>query len=274
MGAHDRLLHGIERAWLVDVFFFFNDTATTEIYTSVHTLSLHDALPICRDHGWHRGVHPQDLQAARTRSVDRQGPVLRGPSEGRFPRQAPAGHWRRRLGAGLGVGPGGLCDGDYADPPARRFTSARGQREETVRLPHQGQDLLRTARHPRRQPGARGGRLQNKTQAEEVLKVDAVLAFLGLVSNLGPIREWGLQIQDDSIVVNTKMETTMPGVYAAGDVTIYPGKLKLIATGFGEAATAINNAVTYVNPNASAFPGHSSTIMEKKEKAAAKAGAS
>ena len=115
---------------------------------------------------------------------------------------------------------------------------------------------------------------QNKTQAEEVLKADAVLAFLGLVSNLGPIREWGLQIQDDSIVVNTKMEATMPGVYAAGDVTIYPGKLKLIATGFGEAATAINNAVTYVNPNASAFPGHSSTIMEKKEKAAAKAGAS
>src|SRR2546429_484087 len=115
---------------------------------------------------------------------------------------------------------------------------------------------------------------RNKTQAEEVLKADAVLAFLGLVSNLGPIREWGLQIQDDSIVVNTKMETTMPGVYAAGDVTIYPGKLKVIATGFGEAATAINNAVTYVNPNASAFPGHSSTIMEKKEKTAAKAGAS
>src|SRR5437867_196686 len=62
--------------------------------------------------------------------------------------------------------------------------------------------------------------------------------------------------------------------FRAHEDTIYPGKLKLIATGFGEAATAINNAVTYVNPNASAFPGHSSTIMEKKEKTAAKAGAS
>lgn len=111
----------------------------------------------------------------------------------------------------------------------------------------------------------------NKTQQEEILDVDAVLAFLGLVSNLGPIREWGLAIQDDSIVVSTKMETNLPGIYAAGDIAIYPGKLKLIATGFGEAATAVNNAMTFINPNASAFPGHSSSIMEQKEKAAAKA---
>lgn len=110
----------------------------------------------------------------------------------------------------------------------------------------------------------------NKTQVEEVLPVDAVLAFLGLVSNLGPIREWGLEIKDDSIVVNSKMETNMPGVYGAGDIGTYPGKLKLIVTGFGEAATAVNNAVTYINPSASAFPGHSSSIMEQKEKAAAK----
>ncbi|MGH2403569.1 MAG: NAD(P)/FAD-dependent oxidoreductase, partial [bacterium] len=112
---------------------------------------------------------------------------------------------------------------------------------------------------------------QNKTREEERLEVDAVLAFLGLVSNLGPIREWGVQIQDDSIVTNTKMETNLPGVYAAGDVATFPGKLKLIATGFGEAATAVNIAATYINPNASAFPGHSSAIMEQKEKAAAKA---
>lgn len=110
----------------------------------------------------------------------------------------------------------------------------------------------------------------NKTQAEEVLQGDAVLAFLGLVSNLGPIREWGMQIEDDSIVVNTKMETTLAGLYAAGDISAYPGKLKLIATGFGEAATAVNNAMTYINPKASAFPGHSSSIMEQKEKAGAK----
>ncbi|MER3460490.1 MAG: ferredoxin--NADP(+) reductase [candidate division GAL15 bacterium] len=112
----------------------------------------------------------------------------------------------------------------------------------------------------------------NRTREEEVLEVDAVLAFLGLVSNLGPIREWGLHIEDDAIVVNTKMETNLPGVYAAGDIATYPGKLKLIATGYGEAATAVNNAYTYLNPGAKAFPGHSSAIMEKRERAAAKTG--
>ncbi len=110
----------------------------------------------------------------------------------------------------------------------------------------------------------------NRTKEEEVLEVDAVLAFLGLVSNLGPIREWGLHIEEDSIVVNTKMETNLPGVYAAGDITTYPGKLKLIATGYGEAATAVNNAYTYLNPGAKAFPGHSSSIMEKKEREVAR----
>ena len=69
------------------------------------------------------------------------------------------------------------------------------------------------------------------------------------------------------------METSRPGIYGAGDIVTYPGKLKLIATGFGEAATAVNNAARYINPEASIFPGHSSTIMEQKEKKEAKAAA-
>ncbi len=109
--------------------------------------------------------------------------------------------------------------------------------------------------------------VDNKTRAEEALPVDAVLAFLGMVSNLGAIATWGLLLQGDSIVVNTRMETNVPGIYAAGDIVDYPGKLKLIVTGFGEAATAVNNAVRFINPNASVFPGHSSAIMEKKDKA-------
>jgi len=113
----------------------------------------------------------------------------------------------------------------------------------------------------------------NQTKEEETVPAEAVLAFLGLVSNLGPILNWGLQIDDDSIVVNTKMETTRPGVYAAGDIITCPGKLKLIATGYGEAATAVNNAYAYLNPDGKAFPGHSSSIVEKKEKAATKTAA-
>lgn len=108
----------------------------------------------------------------------------------------------------------------------------------------------------------------NQTGQEEVIPVDAVLAFLGLTSNLGPIAEWGLALDGDAIVVNTRMETSVPGIYAAGDIITYPGKLKLIVTGFGEAATAVNNAVRYIRPEASAFPGHSSVIVEKQEKSA------
>jgi thioredoxin reductase (NADPH) len=106
--------------------------------------------------------------------------------------------------------------------------------------------------------------VNTKTKEETVLAVDAVLAFLGLVSNLGAIATWGLVLDGDAIVVDTRMATNLPGVYAAGDIVTYPGKLKLIATGFGEAATAVNNAAQYLDPSAALFPGHSSTVMEKR----------
>ncbi|MDR7544202.1 MAG: NAD(P)/FAD-dependent oxidoreductase [Armatimonadota bacterium] len=109
--------------------------------------------------------------------------------------------------------------------------------------------------------------VHTKTGEEEILPVDAVLAFLGVTSNLGAIATWGLALQGDSIVVNTRMETNLPGIYAAGDVVEYPGKLKLIVTGFGEAATAVNNAARYINPDVSLFPGHSSALAERREQA-------
>jgi pyruvate/2-oxoglutarate dehydrogenase complex dihydrolipoamide dehydrogenase (E3) component len=63
------------------------------------------------------------------------------------------------------------------------------------------------------------------------------------------------------------METNLPGVYAAGDIATFPGKVKLITTGFGEAATAINNAAQYLNPKASVFPGHStSQVVRAKQR--------
>ena len=89
--------------------------------------------------------------------------------------------------------------------------------------------------------------------------MDAVIASLGFLSTLGPIQGWGLDLEHDSIRVNTRMETNLRGVYGAGDIVTYPGKVKLIATGFGEGATAINNAAAYINPKASVFPGHSSS---------------
>ena len=84
--------------------------------------------------------------------------------------------------------------------------------------------------------------------------------LLGFVSDLGALGEWGMTLVKDEIVVNSLMETGRLGIYAAGDVTTYPGKLKLIATGFAEAATAVNQAVHWIYPEKKVAPGHSSNM--------------
>ncbi|MCM3634429.1 NAD(P)/FAD-dependent oxidoreductase [Paenibacillus camelliae] len=99
-----------------------------------------------------------------------------------------------------------------------------------------------------------------KSKEEQTIDVDAVIVNFGFVSSLGPIAEWGIEIERGSIVVDTRMETNIAGIFAAGDITTYPGKLKLIAVGFGEAPTAINNAKVYVDPTAKLSPGHSSNM--------------
>ncbi|WP_371825332.1 NAD(P)/FAD-dependent oxidoreductase [Paenibacillus soyae] len=99
-----------------------------------------------------------------------------------------------------------------------------------------------------------------KTKEETALEVDAVIVNFGFVSSLGPIADWGIHIQGGSIAVDTRMETNIPGIFAAGDITTYPGKLKLIAVGFGEAPTAVNNAKVYIDPSAKLSPGHSSNM--------------
>jgi thioredoxin reductase len=97
------------------------------------------------------------------------------------------------------------------------------------------------------------------TVGEESRKLpcDRLVAALGFLANLGPLLEWGLKIeQRRHIVIDTTMSSSVPGVYAAGDICDYPGKVRLIATGFGEVATAVNNAVAFIDPHASVFPGH------------------
>ncbi|OBZ12192.1 NAD(P)/FAD-dependent oxidoreductase [Bacillus sp. FJAT-26390] len=99
-----------------------------------------------------------------------------------------------------------------------------------------------------------------KSGEKTKLACDALIVNFGFVSSLGPITEWGLNIENGSILVNTRMETNIAGIFAAGDITSYPGKLKLIAVGFGEAPTAINNAKVYLDPAAKLSPGHSSSM--------------
>jgi len=98
----------------------------------------------------------------------------------------------------------------------------------------------------------------NRTKAEETLELDAVLVNIGFHNSLGPIKEWGLVLEGNAIRVDSIMQTNRPGIFAAGDVATFTGKLKLIATGFGEACIAVNFAKHYLDPSASIFPGHSS----------------
>ncbi|CAN5357510.1 NAD(P)/FAD-dependent oxidoreductase [soil metagenome] len=106
-----------------------------------------------------------------------------------------------------------------------------------------------------------GVTLQN-TQSKECqgFDCDAVIVNIGFKSSLGPLKEWGLEIEKNQIKVDDKYETNLPGVFAIGDVCSFPQKLKLIATGVGEAATAVCFAKTRLDPAAKLFPGHSSDM--------------
>lgn len=99
-----------------------------------------------------------------------------------------------------------------------------------------------------------------KAKTIQEIEADVVLPMLGFVSDMGVIADWGLTFVKDEIVVSSQMETGRPGIYAAGDVTTYPGKLKLIASGFSEAAIAVNQAVHWIHPEKKVAPGHSSNM--------------
>lgn len=104
--------------------------------------------------------------------------------------------------------------------------------------------------------------IENRSKETETVEVDAIISSLGFTASLGPIMDWGLEIEDNGIVVDSKMRTSVPGIFAAGDIVVYPGKIKLIATGFGEAPTAVNNAKIYLDPDSKLHPGHSSSRKE------------
>ena len=109
-------------------------------------------------------------------------------------------------------------------------------------------------------PGGVLAQVEVRVKGEEtiVLPAQAVVAALGFTADLGPIENWGLDVHQRAIQVDSTMATGVDRVFAAGDVAAYPGKVKLIATGFGEAATAVNNIAVALDPGAHLFPGHSS----------------
>jgi ferredoxin/flavodoxin---NADP+ reductase len=109
----------------------------------------------------------------------------------------------------------------------------------------------------------------NRTNEDTTFEVDAVLSLIGFKPELGPIADWGLELNRNTIRVNHRLETNLPRVYAAGDIASYDGKLELIATGFSEAAMAVNHAAQEINPKARYSPGHSTNLKVFKEREAA-----
>ncbi|HIF55686.1 MAG: NAD(P)/FAD-dependent oxidoreductase [bacterium] len=101
---------------------------------------------------------------------------------------------------------------------------------------------------------------ENRTAEELSLGCDILLSCLGFKPNLGPVKKWGVEVTKNRITVDQLMRTNIEGIYAAGDIVSYEGKLDLIASGFSEAAIAVNHAVHYVDPSARMNPGHSTNM--------------
>lgn len=93
------------------------------------------------------------------------------------------------------------------------------------------------------------------------LKVDHIIVNYGFTSSMGNLRQWGLEIERNAVKVDPLLATNIPGVFAVGDIAHYPGKLKIIVTGFGEAPLAVNQALLFINPHNDYPPVHSSELF-------------
>ena len=92
--------------------------------------------------------------------------------------------------------------------------------------------------------------IKNDDESIKEIKTDYVLGFFGLIMKLGPIAEWGLNLDKKTIPVNTEnFETNKKGIFAIGDICSYPGKLKLILSGFHEGALAARGCFKYAKPD-------------------------
>lgn len=89
----------------------------------------------------------------------------------------------------------------------------------------------------------------SKTGETEELEIDEIIIAIGLLFNLEVIQQWGIQMEGNSIVVDHNRQTSIPGIYAAGDIVTYPGKMKLIGPGTSEVMQAINHAKSYIQEN-------------------------
>ncbi|MCC6314946.1 MAG: NAD(P)/FAD-dependent oxidoreductase [Thermomicrobiales bacterium] len=175
---------------------------------------------------------------------------------------------------------GGDSAADWAvtlEPIARNVTLVHRSKfrahEATVAALHRSRVDLRfpgyetAAVHPDEDGRLAAVTIRDGAGGELMVTAQELIVAIGFVADLGPLKQWGFELQRNQIVVDKiTMATNIPGVYAAGDVAFYPAKFKLIANGAAEAVTAVNHAVTFYDPSARLDAGHSTAIMEKREK--------
>lgn len=101
-----------------------------------------------------------------------------------------------------------------------------------------------------------------KVKSDETISLafDHLFVNYGFKSSIGRLKEWGLELSRNRILVNRKQESSQPGVYAIGDCATYEGKVDLIATGLGEAPVAVNHALNFINPDEKVQPKHSTSL--------------
>lgn len=100
-----------------------------------------------------------------------------------------------------------------------------------------------------------------KTKEIKEIAADYLFVNYGFSSHVGNLKNWGVELKRHAVIVNSKQETSVTGIFAAGDCCTYDGKVELIASGFGEAPTAVNNAMHFINPKERVQPMHSSSLF-------------
>ena len=109
--------------------------------------------------------------------------------------------------------------------------------------------------------------VESKEDGEYDILCENLLAFYGLTMKLGPIAEFGVNLEENRVTVDTeKFETSVPGIFCIGDMAFYPGKLKLILSGFHEAALMSHGAFHYVFPDKKLTFQHTTSAKDLQQK--------